>query len=305
MSTDSERENATNVPLYVELPTSERPPAPRTSASEVYMLEMINRGLLLVSTFHAAGGVQQETNVYPPTAPPWAKPETYYDPISDILQAADHAGLDPETLCRQAIDNQRDLRDEAQQEASRLRRSRDDDTSGDLDLTAVLFDQEHEFVVGPQDDWRDCIRQTVCDYVEYEVSMTIPLGSPRTTVTVPPNITVLDIAYAGSTAEGAQAGAAAFADAYLANRTQTAQQATDDEISRVEGIINQVASQLRNVNDELNDTQNPPSSIDRTGLQARRDNINAQDGGSECAADIAAADCGYGWLGHLRSPDTA
>lgn len=97
-------------------------------------------------------------------------------------------------------------------------------------------------------------------------------------VTVPANTTVLDIAYSSSTPEGARKGAQAFASAYLKNRTDTAQRAINAEISLAQGVLNQLATQLRGISNQLNNATNPPTSIEKTGLIARRDNINAQIG---------------------------
>ena len=100
----------------------------------------------------------------------------------------------------------------------------------------------------------------------------------KVTVTVPANTTVLNVAYAATSAQGAVDGAQAFAEAYLENRTATAVAANENEINRVRGVIKQLGKQLQAVNNELNDVINPPSALDRTGLLARRDNINVQVG---------------------------
>lgn len=52
-------------------------------------------------------------------------------------------------------------------------------------------------------------------------------------VTIPPNTTIISIAYEADTADGAQEGAAAFADAYLKNRASVAQDRVDQQIRKL------------------------------------------------------------------------
>lgn len=93
-------EEGGGIPMYFELPQGERPPTSMTGDSEVYLLEMINTGRLLVSMFETVGRTRQEEAVCTGTAPEWEAEETYYDAITDILQAADYAGFDVELCAR-------------------------------------------------------------------------------------------------------------------------------------------------------------------------------------------------------------
>ena len=71
----------------------------------------------------------------------------------------------------------------------------------------------------------------------------------RVNVTVPPNTEILDITFAGNTAEQAQQGARAFAQAYLDQREDTAQdalQAEDDALqARYDAVKEQLDEALR------------------------------------------------------------
>ncbi len=40
-----------------------------------------------------------------------------------------------------------------------------------LELSAVVFDREFHFCTQPHGDWRDALRESVCDSVAYEVSL--------------------------------------------------------------------------------------------------------------------------------------
>ena len=69
----------------------------------------------------------------------------------------------------------------------------------------------------------------------------------RVGVSVPPNTEILDIAFTGSTAAEAQRGSLAFAEAYLAQRANTAQEALDAEYDALQARIDAVNTQLAEV----------------------------------------------------------
>jgi capsular polysaccharide biosynthesis protein len=95
-------------------------------------------------------------------------------------------------------------------------------------------------------------------------------------VTVPPNTTVLDIAFSSSTAKAAQAGAEAFAKAYVENRNTTGQAAIGAQVDQVQAVIDQLDKQRTRITKKLNDVVAPSSGTARTGLLARRANIDTQ-----------------------------
>ncbi|QSB15903.1 hypothetical protein JQS43_06105 [Natronosporangium hydrolyticum] len=65
----------------------------------------------------------------------------------------------------------------------------------------------------------------------------------RVNVLVPPNTTFLEISFEAGTPERAQAGAHAFAEAYLAQREETAQQEVNDRIERLSNQIEALRAQ--------------------------------------------------------------
>jgi capsular polysaccharide biosynthesis protein len=95
-------------------------------------------------------------------------------------------------------------------------------------------------------------------------------------VTVPPNTTVLDISYSATTATAAQQAAQAFAKAYIANRSATAQASINQQVQQVQNVIDQLAKQRAAITEKLNSTSSPPSPTTRTALLARRDNLDTQ-----------------------------
>jgi Mrp family chromosome partitioning ATPase len=66
----------------------------------------------------------------------------------------------------------------------------------------------------------------------------------RVNVSVPPNTEILDITYIGDTAKDAQAGARAFADAYLAQRQEAGEAALKAESDGLQTRIDAVQAQL-------------------------------------------------------------
>lgn len=93
----------------------------------------------------------------------------------------------------------------------------------------------------------------------------------RVTVTVPANTTVMVLSFRAPTAEEAQRGAAAFAEAYLAKREDDANSTLQREISRLEDLVANVSDDVRTTNVQL---ARLPRGIDsasqRSFLKARR-----------------------------------
>ena len=69
----------------------------------------------------------------------------------------------------------------------------------------------------------------------------------KVSVTVPPNTAVLRIAFESSDPRAAQAGAAAFADAYLAGRTQAAQEGVDAEVAGLQSRATSLRERLAEI----------------------------------------------------------
>jgi capsular polysaccharide biosynthesis protein len=98
----------------------------------------------------------------------------------------------------------------------------------------------------------------------------------RVVVSVPPNTTVLAIAFSASTRAAAQAGAQAFADAYLANRQQIADKIVGDEITTLRDKIDSLNEDITTNIEALNSKTNPLSPADAAVLQARQLQLKGQ-----------------------------
>lgn len=75
--------------------------------------------------------------------------------------------------------------------------------------------------------------------------------SKNVKVTVPPNSAVLSIAYSASNARDARAGAQAFADSYLANRTDVAKGLISSELKNLQGQLPALDKQLQNLTGQV------------------------------------------------------
>ncbi len=98
----------------------------------------------------------------------------------------------------------------------------------------------------------------------------------QVTVAVPPNTTVLSIAFSASSAEDAQDGASAFAQAYLENRTDSAQDVLASDVDRLQEQIEQVSAQIEDTSVGISRLNGPDEGADRAFLIARRENLNSQ-----------------------------
>ena len=87
-------------------------------------------------------------------------------------------------------------------------------------------------------------------------------------VTSPTNTDILNISFSASTRADARAGAQAFADAYLANRTSTARSFIDAALSSLQKQSRQAQSDLKSASDSA--TQLPVDSPGRAFAQAQQ-----------------------------------
>ncbi len=93
-------------------------------------------------------------------------------------------------------------------------------------------------------------------------------------VTVPPNSSVLSIAYTAKNAKQAQSGALAFAQAYLANRTSTAKAAVATQVASLKTQQAALNKQLQEVTGRI--ATQPSNSPDRALAQAQQNTISTQ-----------------------------
>ncbi|GIJ44793.1 hypothetical protein Val02_16790 [Virgisporangium aliadipatigenens] len=93
-------------------------------------------------------------------------------------------------------------------------------------------------------------------------------------VEVPPNTSVLVITYRAANPQVAQAGSHAFAEAYLANREQTAEGELQGQIASVDTKLKQLNAQLTPINQKL--ATLPANSGERPSLESQRSNLAAQ-----------------------------
>jgi capsular polysaccharide biosynthesis protein len=100
--------------------------------------------------------------------------------------------------------------------------------------------------------------------------------SRRVTVTVPPNTTVMAIAFTARTAAEAQQGASVFAQAYLENRKDTAQAQLDANVKRLKSQIEKSTQDIQDTNVELAKLAGSKETSDRAFLIARRSTLSNQ-----------------------------
>ena len=98
----------------------------------------------------------------------------------------------------------------------------------------------------------------------------------QVTVTVPPNTTVLAIAFAARTAEDAQQGAETFARAYIENRAQMAQDDLDRDVQRLQHQAKETIQRIRDVNVSLSRLTGSGETADQAFLLARRRALSSQ-----------------------------
>lgn len=96
----------------------------------------------------------------------------------------------------------------------------------------------------------------------------------RAHVTVPPNTSVLTISFTGDSPTEAQRGAQAFADAYLMDREETAQNDLDATISTVQGQIDDLRDELVDVNRKI--AQSDEGTVSRAAAEEQRAALTGQ-----------------------------
>lgn len=106
-------------------------------------------------------------------------------------------------------------------------------------------------------------------------------GSPvqlahRVAVAVPPNTTVLAISFSAPTADEAQQGAQAFAQAYLDYRQATAQAQIDAQTQQLNSQMSSTNQSLLQVIRAINSRVNPPTASELGFLQARQNSLTTQ-----------------------------
>ena len=96
----------------------------------------------------------------------------------------------------------------------------------------------------------------------------------RVRVEVPPNTSVLTITFAAPAAPAAQAGAQAFAEAYLAHREQAALAARAAQVEAIEAKVEELDSTLSEINQRL--AAALPGTPDAANLESRRETVTGQ-----------------------------
>jgi capsular polysaccharide biosynthesis protein len=117
--------------------------------------------------------------------------------------------------------------------------------------------------------------------------LSLPALARRVTVTVPPNTTVLEIAYRASDAAQAQAGAQAFAEAYLDSRLEAARSVTQTQTSNIEDDIAATSAELATLSAEL-ENETAPGEVaqlraQRAVLTTRIESLNTRLAGLQSA----------------------
>jgi uncharacterized protein involved in exopolysaccharide biosynthesis len=98
--------------------------------------------------------------------------------------------------------------------------------------------------------------------------------SAGVTVEVPPNTSVLQIKFTDQTASGAQAGAHAFAEAYLRNREENAKAAALNQMEALKGMLQELTGDLAAINSQLNQVNRNSASY--ASLESQRETALGQ-----------------------------
>jgi capsular polysaccharide biosynthesis protein/Mrp family chromosome partitioning ATPase len=98
----------------------------------------------------------------------------------------------------------------------------------------------------------------------------------RVSITVPPNTEILDIGFTATTAPAAQAGAEAFATAYLDNRRKAADATLEASRTSLQARIDDLTSQLQAVSSTIAGL--PADSAERAFSEAKASSLNNQIG---------------------------
>lgn len=98
----------------------------------------------------------------------------------------------------------------------------------------------------------------------------------RVDVSVPPNTTVLDISFRAGTPAAAAAGAEDFAQAYLEDRAQVAQDSLDRDVRRLQEQAQNVSREIQDVNVSLSHVNGRAARADRAFWLARRSALSSE-----------------------------
>ncbi|SDX86544.1 Chromosome partitioning ATPase, Mrp family, contains Fe-S cluster [Modestobacter sp. DSM 44400] len=98
--------------------------------------------------------------------------------------------------------------------------------------------------------------------------------SARLGISVPPNTEILDLTFHGPTAEDAQAGAAAFAGAYLEDRRAAAEATVESDRASIQAQVDDLNGRLQAVTDTL--ATLPDGSAAQAYNQAQASSLNSQ-----------------------------
>jgi uncharacterized protein involved in exopolysaccharide biosynthesis len=109
----------------------------------------------------------------------------------------------------------------------------------------------------------------------------IPDLTKRLSVATPENTQVLQITFTDASAEGARAGAQAFAQAYLEFKAQQAEDAIADDTAAIDALITDIEVEIQNLDAEIASltTDSPAWQIaksDRRSAEARRQGLITQ-----------------------------
>lgn len=96
----------------------------------------------------------------------------------------------------------------------------------------------------------------------------------RVSVEVPPSTSILDITFAAASPLEAQAGSQAFAQAYLANRLDSARAELTDQVTALRSQIGQLQSQLQQLTEQI--SRLSPTSGRRAYLETQRSNLSTE-----------------------------
>lgn len=131
---------------------------------------------------------------------------------------------------------------------------------GGRTTTSLNLDTEAQIVTS------SVVSQRVADELDFATSAT--QLAEQTGVSVPPNTAVLDITFRASSPQQAREGATTFAEAYLANRQEIADQALEQSAERLSDRIDSLNEELRQVGEDLQDL--PEDSAERSFAESRR-----------------------------------
>lgn len=96
----------------------------------------------------------------------------------------------------------------------------------------------------------------------------------RVRVAVPANTTILDISFLAPSAVDAQRGASEFAQAYLENRQDSAQEVLSSQLTRLQDQIKKTSGDIEETSTAISRMDGSKGRVDRAFLVARRDTLS-------------------------------